>query len=227
MASFTFGRRLVDGTPTGRGITVDADGPTAELLEDRTSPLISNPVTGEWAVALDEPEGVAGEYERGLGIFDARNAGPQEHVHPNHSERFEVVEGSFVFVVDGERHELHAGDEITVDPGTPHTFRNETDDVAVSLGELRPPGDVNEVIATLAGLAHEGKLSAAGRPPVLQAAVMGAELADNTVFTSPPPAIQRWFSAVVAPIARRAGYQATYPKYLEDSFWESRVEQPP
>lgn len=227
MGTITFGRRLVDGRPTGPGVTVDAGGPTADLLGERTSPLISNPATGEWAAELVEPQGSSGPADRGLGIFSAHNTGPPEHYHPNHAERFEVIEGSFVFVVDGTERVLGSGDEITVESGIPHTFRNETDEVAVCIAELRPPGEVNAVIATLAGLAHDGKLSATGRPPFLQAIAMAAELAENTVFTSPPPALQRALATVFAPVARRAGYRATYPEYLEAAYWESRVEQPP
>lgn len=227
MGTITFGRRLVEGRPTGPGVTVDADGPTAALLAERSSPVISNPVVGEWAVALREPEGDDGASDRGLGIYSAGNTGPPEHFHPDNTERFEVVEGRFVFTVEGEDRELATGDEITVDPRTAHTFRNETDSFAVCLVELRPPGAVGDVLATLAGLAHDGKLTRSGRPRPLQGIVMAADLANDTVFTSPPPPIQRATASLLAPIARRAGYRATYPEYLEDVFWEARVEQPP
>lgn len=56
--------------------------------------------------------------------------------------------------------------------------------------------------------------------------VMNAELADDTVFTSPPPFLQRLLSALAAPVTRRAGYRATYPEYLDASYWTERVEQP-
>lgn len=227
MTSITFGRRLIDGKPVGEGVTIDADGPAAELLRKRTSFLISNPVVGEWAVALTSGEDTNGAYERGLGFYSPTSRGPPEHVHPNHEERFEVVEGTFAFTIDGEDIRLGSNEELTVPPGTPHTFRNEATEIGAFVAELRPASAVNEVIATLAGLAHDGKLSDSGRPDFLQAVLMGAELADHTAFTATPPSIQRLFATVLGPFARRRGYRAIYPRYLDESFWESRVEQPP
>lgn len=227
MTSITFGRRLVDGEPVGEGVTIDVGGPAAELLRKRTSFLISNPVVGEWVVALTGGAETDGAYERGLGFYSPASRGPPDHFHPNHQERFEVVEGTFVFTIDGEDTRLGPNEAVTVPPGTPHTFRNETTDVGVFVAELRPASAVNEVIVTLAGLAHDGKLSDSGRPRFLQAILMGAALADHTAFTAPPPSIQRLFTTVLGPFARRRGYRATYPRYLDESFWETRVEQPP
>ena len=227
MTSITFGRRLNDGKPVGEGVTIDVDGPAAELLRKRTSVLISNPNMGEWVVALRSSEDTIGEYERGLGFYSPTNVGPPEHFHPNHQERFEVVEGTFVFTVDGEDLRRGPEEEVTIPPGTTHTFQNETTQFGVFVAELRPSSAVDEVIATLAGLAHDGKLSDSGRPGFLQAVLMGAELVDHTVFTAPPPAVQRLFTTVLGPFARRRGYRAIYPRYLDESSWETRVEQPP
>ncbi len=47
------------------------------------------------------------------------------------------------------------------------------------------------------------------------------------MFTSPPPVLQRAIGALIAPLARRLGYQATYPEYERPSFWVSQVEQLP
>lgn len=226
MTSVTFGRQRVDGTLTGDGVTLDTDGPTAELVERITTPVISNPVAGEWTAALVERSETGGEYERGLAIYTPRNEGPPEHVHPSYEERFEVIEGAFLFSIDGERQPLAAGEQITVPPGAPHTFRNESDELASCVVETRPAGELQGVIATLSGLAHDGKLTASGAPRFLQAMVMVAELADDTVFTSPPPSVQRRLAAVVSPLARRAGYRATYPEYLDATYWIERVEQP-
>lgn len=154
-------------------------------------------------------------------------AGPPAHFHPNHQERFEVVEETFVFTVDGEDIRHGPGEDVTIPPGTTHTSRNETTDIGAITTEFRPSSDVSEVIATLAGLANDGKLSDAGRPSFLQAILVGNELTDHTVFTAPPPSIQRFVTTVLAPFARRRGYRAIYPKYLAESFWKARVEQTP
>lgn len=226
MESISFGQRIVDGEPTGECVTIDADGSTAELLARITSPVISNPVAGEWTAALVQSSETEGEYERGLAIYTANNDGPPEHVHLNYEERFEVLEGAFVFDIDGRRQSLSIGEQVTVPRGTPHTFHNESDEVASCIVETRPAGNLQDVIVTLSGLAHEGKLTGSGTPRFLQAMVMAAELADDTVFTSPPLLVQKLLSAILAPVGRRVGYRATYPKYLEASYWRERVEQP-
>lgn len=101
-----------------------------------------------------------------------------------------------------------------------------SEETGATVTTARPAGHLGEVIGTLFGLAHEGKLTDDGRPRLLQAMVLTDELADDTVFTSPPPVIARALSALLAPIARARGYAAIYPKYDEASFWEALVEQP-
>ena len=49
---------------------------------------------------------------------------PPPHVHPHQVEGYEVLEGSFEVVVDGQWRELHPGDSATVPVGALHTFRN-------------------------------------------------------------------------------------------------------
>lgn len=55
---------------------------------------------------------------------------------------------------------------------------------------------------------------------------VGSEYADDTVFTSPPPSITRPLAKALAPISRLLGYRAVDPKYLEEAFWRTHVEQP-
>ena len=61
----------------------------------------------------------------------------------------------------------------------------------------------------------------------LHAMVIGREYSDDTVFTSPPPLISSFLCMLFAPFARLLGYKATEQRYLEDSFWEKHVNQPP
>ena len=49
-------------------------------------------------------------------------------------------------------------------------------------------------------------------PDPLQLALSAQEFSDVVVFRSPPLAIQRVIFGVLAPIARRRGYRATYPQ---------------
>lgn len=223
----TFGRTLVDGEPVDDGLTFPADSPTLEMLARATSPLISNPQLGEYGAALVTTAETDGEYARALAITPPGAQGPAEHYHPGYAESFEVVEGEFVVEIEGDPRSLPAGESLTVEAGTRHTFRNESDSYATCIIESRPAGRLEEVVQLLFGLGHDGKLAASGRPGFLQAMVMADEMGDDTVFTSPPPAVQRVMAAVLGPIGRLVGYRSSSPEYESDAFWEAYVEQPP
>ena len=48
---------------------------------------------------------------------------PQPHVHPDLTEEYEVLEGSFEILVGGEWRRLKEGEGASLPPGTVHTFR--------------------------------------------------------------------------------------------------------
>lgn len=227
LETVTFGRTFVDGEPSDDGLTFPADSPTVEMLRTASFPLFSNPQLGEYAAGLATAEETDGEYAQGLLITPSGATGPAEHFHPTYAETFEVVEGEFIVEVKGEPGTLGAGESITIESGTPHTFRNESDSYASCIVESRPAGRLGEVVMLLFGLAHDGKLPESGQPSFLQAMVMAEEMGDDTVFTSPPPAVQKVLAKVFGPIGRHLGYRATYPAYVSEEFWEERVEQLP
>lgn len=47
---------------------------------------------------------------------------PPVHLHPRQEERFEVLEGSIVAIVDGVERRYGPGEQFTVPAGTPHTM---------------------------------------------------------------------------------------------------------
>ncbi len=221
--------RLLDanGQPKdGTGFEYDSDERLAELLSQRISPLFSQPITGEWVFGLVASKDTHGELERGVGVFRPGNAGPPEHFHPTYAEHFDLVRGEFIFKIDGKERRARAGEQFIVPKGTPHTFRCVGDVHGVAVVETHPAARTGEVIATLFGMAHEGKLTPQGQPQFLHAMVIGSEYADDTVFTNPPPNVAIPIAKTLAPLSRALGYRPTYPKYLEESYWSARVEQP-
>jgi mannose-6-phosphate isomerase-like protein (cupin superfamily) len=213
---------LVDGT----GFDYESDDRLAELLNQRISPLFSEPITGEWIFALILSKDTHGRFERGVVIFRPGNSGPPEHIHPGYDEHFDIVQGEFIFKIDGKEQSAGAGEQLVVKKGTPHTFRCVGDNLGVVIGETRPAARIGEVISTLFGMAHEGALTRQGQPKLMQAMVIGSEYAGDTVFTSPPPSIAIPMAKALAPIGRLLGYRPTYPKYAEETWWSAHVEQP-
>ena len=228
MKTITIGRTLdKKGTPTeGTGVELNTDGATIKLLNaQKKIVLFSNPVTGEYAATVHVTDAQGVTTEKGLGILPPTASGPPMHIHPSYEEEFEVVEGSALFILDKKEVIMHAGDKIVVDKGVAHTFKPYGDSILSVLVEARPAGKLNEVVHTIFGLAHEGKLDKKGQPNFWQGIAFGSELSDDTVFTSPPPAIQRIVFKLFAKTALKKGYKALYPEYMEDEFWIKRVEQ--
>ena len=216
----------MDGARTGNGVGVvtDVDAETGSRSEDgapdRTADgtadrlVVRNPVTGVSVLEADRPGwDVEIRLEPGA-------SGPAEHVHRTVEERFEVSEGSVTFRIDGRERALGPGTELRVSPGTPHGFANETDSEAVLFGRTVPESDeLGRVVATLFGLASEGRTDERGRPGVLQSAVIAEAAVDETYFAGVPYGVQRAVGRVLGPVGRALGYRATYDRYLEESFW--------
>jgi len=226
MVAISVGRTLDEqGEPIpGSGFEVDPEGIVAETLGERTGPLISNPVSQEWVADLEPPENTGGEYHSAL--YLSTGEGPTEHYHVGYEESFDVLSGELTVVVEGTPRRVSAGESHTVPAGTVHKPRYDGDTFAAAIGTVRPPGKTLKLIKTLFGLAHEGKLDDSGQPGFLQGMVLTEELADDTVFVSPPPTVTRPLATALAPVGRRLGYQTTYSRYEDPEFWEQHVEQP-
>jgi quercetin dioxygenase-like cupin family protein len=184
----------------------------------RYGDVYENKITREYAVVLRGTEDRGG---RPMIVHLTARPGAAvvgEHVHPNLRERFTVVSGRLEAKVAGTLYRLGAGQSIMIEPGVAHDWWNPSDsEDAHVLVELEDgPGAATGnlarfelMIATLFGLANDGKVDAKGRPSLLQAAVTAQEFADVIVFTQP----WRAMVDVVAPLARLLGYKATYPEY--------------
>jgi mannose-6-phosphate isomerase-like protein (cupin superfamily) len=179
---------------------------------------IHNPVTGVVIRELtDDREGAEVVLRPGA-------TGPAAHVHPEVEERFEVMAGEPSFTVDGRERRLSPGADIWVSPGTPHAFANEGTVPARIRVRTRPESErLGEVVATLFGLAVEDETDADGRPHPLQAAVMAEATLDQTYFADIPYPVQRAFGDLLGPVGRALGYEATYDRYTEASFWREHA----
>jgi mannose-6-phosphate isomerase-like protein (cupin superfamily) len=197
------------------------NGAPSDDAEESDAPLtLTNPVTGVAIAALEE----AAEYDIRVEL-DPGGGGPPEHVHPSTEERFVVDEGAVTFGIEGRERAIPPNESVWISPGTPHTFRNDGDEVAVMRGRTLPENErLAEVVATLFGLAHDDELDENGRPGFLQSMAMAESVSGETYFTGVPRQLQDAAGEVFGPLARALGYSATYDRYLEESFWRHRDE---
>jgi quercetin dioxygenase-like cupin family protein len=130
------------------------------------------------------------------------------HVHPDQSERFEILDGLIEFRIGHKTRVVEPGDIATVPPGTPHRFRNIGDSDARFLCEIRPALQFESLIETMFTLANEGKTNKQGLPNPFRLAVIADAHFDTVRLPFPPASLQRAALAAGAPLGRLLGYQA-------------------
>ena len=174
---------------------------------------IENPVTGERMRFLKtavETNGEAVEIELTL---EPTGFVAMPHAHPFQSERFQIVEGSVNFKVGGKHLVGEAGDVVTVDPGTPHKFWNESGRAARFVTVVRPALRFEQMIETMYSLAADGKTNEKGMPNPLRLAVIARHHFDDARLPAVPHALQRLALALGAPVGRLFGYAESYAPY--------------
>lgn len=224
------GRPLdTDGEPAGGpALELEPDGAAAQFLRESPYPLASSPAARLWSTITQYPER-DGSPEPGMVVWAAPDSMElPPHVHRRESEYFRTLRGEVTLVVDDERHVLGPGEDITIDPGETHYFRNETDDYVAFFAKT-PWIRTIEVQFTFFGMDHDGLFSRDGsyaEPDLLQGVLMSEYLSDGTRITSIPFPVQRVLWAILGPIATRTGRRPVDPTYLSEEFWRETVEQP-
>ena len=186
----------------------------------RNGDFYENRITGEFVVVLRGDEDSApGESAIAHLTVKPHGAVVGEHVHPSITERFAVVSGTLGTRVNGVERLLAAGEEATAAPSVAHDWWNAGEDDASVLVEVSGSQELQPrfeaMIATLFGLANDGRTNAKGMPGPLQLALIGAEFGDVIRFTSPPAAVQGPLFALLGALGRVRGLQAVYPQYLQ------------
>ena len=141
--------------------------------------------------------------------------GVTPHVHPAIEERFEVLAGRPSFLAGRTWQEAAPGQTIVVPPGLRHSYRNDGDEVAHMVCDVRPPSTLQPFLEDAAALSRAGKITRKGLPKgldaLLQAAVMVHAYRDMVTLLFPPlppPAVQRVVMPLLARLGERRGYRA-------------------
>lgn len=140
-----------------------------------------------------------------------------EHVHPRKEERFVVLSGRMGVRAAGKEQVLGPNEEVTVPPGTPHTFWNTGEEELHHVVELRPALNMETFFETVFGLQRDGKFPTEGekRPPNLfQGALIVTEY--ENYLAGIPMAIQKILFRPLAFVGKLLGYRASYSRYSDD-----------
>jgi len=130
-----------------------------------------------------------------------------EHFHPSLEERWEVLDGTARVKLDRTWRDLVPEDgPVVVAPNVRHALENTSGRRARMRTEVIPGGRLEEFLTETARAAREGLYNRRNLPTSFRGAVWAADLAqrfrDETVMCSPPPAVQRLVTPLVARFAR-------------------------
>ena len=130
-----------------------------------------------------------------------------EHFHPNSEERWAAVDGTLRVKLDGTWRDLRPEDgPVAVLPNVRHELKNESGRTVRGQTECLPALHLEEFLVESAQAARDGLYNARNLPTGWRGAVWAADFAqryrDETVMTSPPPALQRVVVPLVARFAR-------------------------
>jgi quercetin dioxygenase-like cupin family protein len=164
---------------------------------------ISNPRTGQLMTLIS-----ADPAELRLDTFNPPTAVREPmHVHPRQESGAELLGGTLVFELAGERRTIGEGETITIPANTPHRFWNEGPEDARAVQFFRPALDIAAFFETLFALAQTGQLARSGMPKPLALIAMVPEFGDEIRPTSPPWPLLQTVARALGPIARARGHQ--------------------
>src|SRR5262249_11986808 len=149
---------------------------------------IENPVTGErlvFHVTSAETNGERVVFET---IVQPGGFVAAAHIHPFQTEHFEVLAGTLGMRRGKEAVELKPGGSGGAEPGTAHKFWNAGDDEVRFVCTVTPALQFERLIATMYGLAAEGKTNKKGMPNPVRLAVIANHHFDDVRL----PGIPRW-----------------------------------
>jgi len=141
---------------------------------------------GYWEITRSTADTDGKMLEMRFDIETVPEEGPFVHTHPHAEERYEVVSGVLEVYADGEWMEVSAGEEHTVPPGTPHTFRNKTPVEVINVHE--PALQHEEFFRRLHKLITERDVSLPpeGFNDILLIAMLTTEHEEDIHAVSPP-----------------------------------------
>jgi uncharacterized protein YndB with AHSA1/START domain/mannose-6-phosphate isomerase-like protein (cupin superfamily) len=124
----------------------------------------------------------------------------QRHVHPEQTERIEVVSGAMKVTMNGREHVLREGESIEIPPGTPHTQVPYGEGDGTVRIQVRPALRTWAFMERVAELCRDGKFTRSGFPRPAAAAELVLDYGDTGHAAAPSLKTQR----AIARLIRRA-----------------------
>ena len=171
--------------------------------QPRVGDIITNPVHGETVKWLEI--GSADSMTRFEFTADPQASGPPAHIHPQSHERFRVLSGAVLLKAGREERVVEPGEDVSVAPGTSHTWHNHTDEPAVVLVEMDPGFTCAQFLDEWFELARAGLLNSKGDLGVFRSAMLFYPHADIMAVPGIPLGLQRTVMRSLSWLGRRRG----------------------
>jgi quercetin dioxygenase-like cupin family protein len=168
--------------------------------------VITDPIHGETVRFLQL--GTASTPTRFELSVEPQASGPPAHVHPKSYERFEVRSGAIFLKSGAAERVVEAGEQVSLAPGTSHTWWNHTDQPAQVLVEIDPGFTSAQFLDQWYELARNGRLNSKGDLGLLHSAVLFHPHADAMAAPGIPLAVQRALMRTLSWVGRRRGLEA-------------------
>jgi quercetin dioxygenase-like cupin family protein len=176
----------------------------------RSGDILENPVTGEVVEIVRSATDTGGEYVLVVVRVEPDGFVAATHIHPFQTEVFEVLEGQVTFRAGGKTIVAGPGETVVVEPGVAHRFWNAGDTAARFRCEVCPALQFEQLLATMYGLAADGRTNRKGMPNPIRLAVIANHHFDDVRLPFPPAWLQKVGLVLGAPLGRLLGYRATY-----------------
>lgn len=176
---------------------------------------IFNKLTGIQTLFVQTGKDTGGQLLEMETTYPAHSPEPPPHYHPQQEEDFVILSGAMTARIDGQLRVLRQGDTLHIAPNQVHSMWNHTDDQTIVNWQVRPALDSEYLFETAAGLANDGKTSAAGAPNLLQAALLMNRFSAVFRLVKPPYWVQRVVFGILAPVGWLLGYRGIYEKYID------------
>ena len=176
---------------------------------------IVNPVTGERMTSITSSPETGGAHVEGRGYLPVGWRPPGIHRHPHQDERLTVVSGTLRVTIGEDQRELGPGESALLPKGVWHDFEVIGGGPAETIVRAEPALGLEMILATLVGLAKDGKVNKQGLPKPLQGAVIGQFYWEVAQFKKPPPAVQKAVLPLLAALGKRRGYRPYYEHHFE------------
>lgn len=146
--------------------------------------------------------------------YPARSHKPPPHYHPHQEEDFIILSGEMTVSMDGQLRILKQGDMLHIPKNKVHAMWNHTRTKAVVNWQVRPALDSEYFFEIMTGLANDGKLSAKGKPRLLNTALLMNRFSGEIRLAKPPYWVQRVLFGVLALAGRLTGQRKTFEQYF-------------